>query len=56
MAERAEDPDRIDRLAQHALEALAPRAFTVARTPQEIDAVLRMRYACVIEMGWASRT
>jgi len=45
--------DRLDRLAERALEALAPLALTVARTPSEIDAVFRMRYECVTELGWA---
>jgi N-acyl-L-homoserine lactone synthetase len=53
MVRRAEDPKRIDHLAKQALEALAPLSFAVAGTPQEIDSVLRMRFACVIEMGWA---
>jgi N-acyl-L-homoserine lactone synthetase len=48
------EPDRLDRLAHQALEALAPLSFVVARTPLEIDAVLRMRYECVVEMGWAN--
>lgn len=45
--------DRLDSLADLALDALSPLTFTVARTPAEIDAVLRMRYECVTEMGWA---
>jgi N-acyl-L-homoserine lactone synthetase len=49
----AAERDRLDRLAERALDALAPLALTVARTPAEIDAVLRMRYECVIELGWA---
>ncbi|MGA7672548.1 MAG: GNAT family N-acyltransferase [Nitrolancea sp.] len=44
---------RLDALASRALDALAPLSFTVARTPLENDAVLRMRYECVTEMGWA---
>jgi N-acyl-L-homoserine lactone synthetase len=34
--------------------ALSPLSFAVARTPLDIDAVLRMRYDCVIDMGWAT--
>lgn len=45
--------ERLDRIAQLVLNALAPLQFGVARTPLEIDAVLRMRYECVIELGWA---
>jgi N-acyl-L-homoserine lactone synthetase len=44
---------RLDRLAGQALDALLPLGVTVARTPAEIDAVFRMRYECVIELGWA---
>lgn len=43
----------LDELAKRALDALAPLSFLEARTPLEIDAVLRMRYECVTEMGWA---
>lgn len=60
MAPSAEDrspdlaeQDRLDSLAVRALDALTPLTFTLARTPREIDAVFRMRYECVIEMGWA---
>jgi N-acyl-L-homoserine lactone synthetase len=49
----AAERDRLDRLAERALDALAPLAVTVARTPAEIDAVFRMRYECVTELGWA---
>jgi N-acyl-L-homoserine lactone synthetase len=45
--------DRLDRLAERALAALAPLTFALARTPLEIDAVLRMRYETVIGLGWA---
>lgn len=44
---------RLDLLAVQALENLTPLSFEVARTPLEIDAVFRMRYECVTEMGWA---
>jgi N-acyl-L-homoserine lactone synthetase len=37
-----------------ALQALGPLSFAVARTPLDLDAVFQMRYACVIEMGWAN--
>jgi N-acyl-L-homoserine lactone synthetase len=47
------EQDRLDRLAEQVLDALVPLSFAAARTPLEIDAVLRMRYECVIEMGWA---
>src|SRR5687768_13205401 len=46
--------DRLDRLAERALDALVPLSFAVARTPLEIDAVFRMRYDCVTELGWAT--
>ncbi len=53
------DPEKeqqrcLDELAERALDALRPLSFEVARTPLEIDAVLRMRYECAIEMGWAT--
>ena len=43
----------LDRLAEQVLANLAPLSFAVARTPADVDAVLRLRYECVIEMGWA---
>ena len=49
----ADERDRLDRIAERALDALSPLAVTVARTPAEIDAVLRMRYECVTGLGWA---
>jgi N-acyl-L-homoserine lactone synthetase len=49
----AAERDRLDRLAERALDALAPLTVTVARTPAEIDAVFRIRYECVTELGWA---
>ena len=48
-----DERNRLDRLAERALDALAPLTVTAARTPAEIDAVFRMRYACVTELGWA---
>jgi len=44
---------RLDQVAERALERLRPLAVTVARTPAELDAVFRMRYECVTELGWA---
>ena len=44
----------LDRLAQRVIERLAPLSFEVARTPGDRDAVLRMRFACVVAEGWAS--
>jgi N-acyl-L-homoserine lactone synthetase len=49
----ASERDRLDRLAERALDALAPLSFATARTPLEIDTVFRMRYECVTELGWA---
>jgi len=43
----------VDRLTERVLARLAPLAFEVARTPADRDAVLRMRYACVVAQGWA---
>ena len=43
----------LDRLAERVLARLAPLTFSVATTPAERDAVLRMRYECVVGMGWA---
>jgi N-acyl-L-homoserine lactone synthetase len=42
----------LDRLTQQVLANLAPLRFEAARTAADEDAVLRMRYACVVEMGW----
>jgi N-acyl-L-homoserine lactone synthetase len=49
----AAERQRLDRLAERALDALTPLTVTVARTPAEVDAVFRMRYQCVTELGWA---
>jgi N-acyl-L-homoserine lactone synthetase len=46
---------RLDLLADEVLVDLAPLALDVARTAAEVDEVLRLRYACVVELGW-SRT
>jgi hypothetical protein len=49
-------PDRareLDRLAAAVMARLAPLAFDVAGSAEERDAVLRMRYECVVEEGWA---
>ena len=50
----ATECDRLDELATRALAALAPLAIKVALTPADVDAALRMRYECVVEMGWAT--
>jgi N-acyl-L-homoserine lactone synthetase len=42
----------LDGLAEQVLANLAPLSFDTARTAADVDAVLRMRYECVIEMGW----
>lgn len=50
-------PDRkavLDRLAQRVIERLAPLSFEVTHTPADRDAVLRMRYECVVAEGWGS--
>lgn len=44
----------LDRLAAQALERLAPLSFDVATDPAGRDAVLRMRYLCVVAEGWAT--
>ena len=41
-------------LATRALERLAPLSFAVAAGPAERDAVLRMRFDCVVAEGWAT--
>ena len=42
----------LDRLAEQALANLAPLSFDTAQTAADVDAVLQLRYECVIEMGW----
>jgi N-acyl-L-homoserine lactone synthetase len=42
----------LDRLTGQVLAALAPLTFEPAQTAADVDAVLRMRYECVVEMGW----
>ena len=44
----------LERLAVRALERLAPLSFDLATDPAERDAVLRMRYQCVVAEGWAT--
>ena len=44
----------LDVLARRALARLAPLTFEVASSPAERDAVLRMRYECVVGEGWSS--
>lgn len=43
---------RLDLLADDVLDRLRPMTFARAETVADIDAVLRMRYECVIEEGW----
>lgn len=45
--------EALERRAEQALGQLAPLEFAVAETDAERDAVLRMRYECVIGEGWA---
>ena len=47
------DRELLDRIAERVLRGLMPLTFDTARSADEIEAVLRMRYECVIEMGWA---
>jgi N-acyl-L-homoserine lactone synthetase len=44
---------RLDLLADDLLAGVAPLELDVATTAVEADAVLRLRYACAIELGWA---
>ena len=44
---------RLDLLADDLLADLLPLVFEEAETAADIDAVLRLRCACVIEEGWA---
>jgi N-acyl-L-homoserine lactone synthetase len=44
---------KADAFAVHALSRLAPLAFSVARSPGEIEAVYRLRYEVVMDRGWA---
>ena len=50
---REDRAKRFDRLADRILAGLAPLSFETADTPTDRDAVLRMRYGCVVELGWA---
>jgi len=47
------DPGTLTALAEQALARLAPLRFDVARGEQERDAVLRMRFECVVAEGWS---
>lgn len=47
------DPGTLTALAEQAIARLAPLRFDLSRDEQERDAVLRMRYECVIAAGWA---
>ena len=42
----------LDRLAEQVLANLVPMLFEVARSREDVDAVLRMRYECVVAQGW----
>ena len=44
---------RLDLLADQVLADVAPLSLAVATTAADMDAVLRLRYESVIEMGWA---
>jgi N-acyl-L-homoserine lactone synthetase len=53
------NPDRaalLDALAQRALARLAPLTFDIAETDAERDAVLRLRYDCVVAERWSDPT
>ena len=43
----------LDHLATAVVARLAPLTFAVAASEPDRDAVLRMRYRCVVEEGWA---
>jgi N-acyl-L-homoserine lactone synthetase len=47
-----EEAAALDRLTEKVIANLAPLSFFAATTAADVDAVLRMRYECVIEMGW----
>jgi len=44
---------KVDAFATAALSRLAPLTFGVARSPDELEAVYRLRYEVVIDHGWA---
>ncbi len=44
---------KADAFAQQILSRVAPLTFGVARSPAELDAVYRLRYAVVVNQGWA---
>jgi N-acyl-L-homoserine lactone synthetase len=46
--------EALDRGAERVLGIVAPLVFEQARTAADVDAVLRLRYACVVERGWAA--
>jgi N-acyl-L-homoserine lactone synthetase len=39
-------------MAEEVLANLAPMSVEVARSREDVDAVLRMRYECVVAQGW----
>ena len=43
----------LERMAEAVMARLAPLSFELAETPADRDAVLRMRYECVVGEGWA---
>lgn len=45
--------DALAARAERALERLAPLEFEIAAGEEDRDAVLRMRYECVVAEGWA---
>ena len=44
---------KADTLADEVLRRVAPLTFSVARSPSELEAVYRLRYAVVIDQKWA---
>lgn len=47
------DRQHLDGLAGRILGVLTPLSFEIAQSAIDVETVLRMRYECVIEMGWA---
>jgi N-acyl-L-homoserine lactone synthetase len=45
---------QFDDAARQVITGLAPLNFDIARSAEDVDAVLRLRYRCVVEEGWAA--
>src|SRR5262245_46415670 len=51
--EESHDVIKVDVFVEQVLARVAPLDFGIAQSPAELEAVYRLRYAVVIDQGWA---